>query len=156
MQSLKLLQSTWVLSNISAINEWKWNFIALIGPLLEGLMFLHIYKTAVLYCILMLVYYFVWSARKGSSCCLVVLLFKCAFLLFAFVYICVALGDPPVLGFDMIPWWGILLISLACGLLTSIVVWFIVCPRLKKKIERKSHFCQSDSLFNSMWLSFLT
>uniref|UniRef100_A0AAX7UGJ1 Phosphate transporter n=1 Tax=Astatotilapia calliptera TaxID=8154 RepID=A0AAX7UGJ1_ASTCA len=42
----------------------------------------------------------------------------------------------PVLGFDMIPWWGILLISLACGLLTSIVVWFIVCPRLKKKIER--------------------
>uniref|UniRef100_A0A669DNV3 Phosphate transporter n=1 Tax=Oreochromis niloticus TaxID=8128 RepID=A0A669DNV3_ORENI len=42
----------------------------------------------------------------------------------------------PVLGFDLIPWWGILLISLACGLLTSIVVWFIVCPRLKKKIER--------------------
>uniref|UniRef100_A0A3Q0SWW1 Phosphate transporter n=1 Tax=Amphilophus citrinellus TaxID=61819 RepID=A0A3Q0SWW1_AMPCI len=42
----------------------------------------------------------------------------------------------PVLGFEMIPWWGILLISLACALLTSIVVWFIVCPRLKKKIER--------------------
>ncbi|XP_031598369.1 sodium-dependent phosphate transporter 1-B [Oreochromis aureus] len=42
----------------------------------------------------------------------------------------------PVLGFGLIPWWGILLISLACGLLTSIVVWFIVCPRLKKKIER--------------------
>uniref|UniRef100_A0AAX7SFY4 Phosphate transporter n=1 Tax=Astatotilapia calliptera TaxID=8154 RepID=A0AAX7SFY4_ASTCA len=60
----------------------------------------------------------------------------------------------PVLGFDMIPWWGILLISLACGLLTSIVVWFIVCPRLKKKIERKSHFCQSDSLFNSIQVHF--
>uniref|UniRef100_A0A8C6MF30 Phosphate transporter n=1 Tax=Nothobranchius furzeri TaxID=105023 RepID=A0A8C6MF30_NOTFU len=42
----------------------------------------------------------------------------------------------PVLGFDKIPWWGILLISLACGLLTAIVVWLIVCPRLKKKIER--------------------
>uniref|UniRef100_A0A8C6M9Z8 Phosphate transporter n=1 Tax=Nothobranchius furzeri TaxID=105023 RepID=A0A8C6M9Z8_NOTFU len=41
----------------------------------------------------------------------------------------------PVLGFDKIPWWGILLISLACGLLTAIVVWLIVCPRLKKKIE---------------------
>uniref|UniRef100_A0A1A8A380 Phosphate transporter n=1 Tax=Nothobranchius furzeri TaxID=105023 RepID=A0A1A8A380_NOTFU len=41
-----------------------------------------------------------------------------------------------VLGFDKIPWWGILLISLACGLLTAIVVWLIVCPRLKKKIER--------------------
>uniref|UniRef100_A0A7N6FKC4 Phosphate transporter n=1 Tax=Anabas testudineus TaxID=64144 RepID=A0A7N6FKC4_ANATE len=45
----------------------------------------------------------------------------------------------PVLGFDNIPWWGILLISLAFSLLTGIVVWFIVCPRLKKKIERKLH-----------------
>ncbi|XP_012731854.2 sodium-dependent phosphate transporter 1-B [Fundulus heteroclitus] len=42
----------------------------------------------------------------------------------------------PVLGLDKIPWWGILLISLACALLTAIGVWFIVCPRLKKKIER--------------------
>ncbi|KAM9841316.1 sodium-dependent phosphate transporter 1-B isoform 1-T2 [Aulostomus maculatus] len=42
----------------------------------------------------------------------------------------------PMLGFDKIPWWGILLISLGCSLLTAIVVWFIVCPRLKKKIER--------------------
>ncbi|XP_029024790.1 sodium-dependent phosphate transporter 1-B [Betta splendens] len=42
----------------------------------------------------------------------------------------------PMLGFDKIPWWGTLLISLACSLLTGIVVWFIVCPLLKKKIER--------------------
>ncbi|XP_076019678.1 sodium-dependent phosphate transporter 1-B-like [Genypterus blacodes] len=42
----------------------------------------------------------------------------------------------PMLGFDKIPWWGILLISLAFSLLTALVVWFIVCPRLKKKIER--------------------
>uniref|UniRef100_A0A7N8XIW7 Phosphate transporter n=1 Tax=Mastacembelus armatus TaxID=205130 RepID=A0A7N8XIW7_9TELE len=42
----------------------------------------------------------------------------------------------PVLGFDKIAWWGTLLISLACSLVTAIVVWFIVCPRLKKKIER--------------------
>ncbi|KAM9306695.1 sodium-dependent phosphate transporter 1-B [Pholidichthys leucotaenia] len=42
----------------------------------------------------------------------------------------------PVMGFGEIPWWGTLLISLACSLLTAIVVWFIVCPRLKKKIER--------------------
>ncbi|XP_055730560.1 sodium-dependent phosphate transporter 1-B-like [Salvelinus fontinalis] len=43
----------------------------------------------------------------------------------------------PMLGFDKIPWWGTLLISLACGVLTALLVWFIVCPRLKKKIERK-------------------
>ncbi|CAN9504920.1 unnamed protein product [Ophioblennius macclurei] len=42
----------------------------------------------------------------------------------------------PMLGFDKVPWWGILLISLGCSLLTALVVWFVVCPRLKKKIER--------------------
>uniref|UniRef100_A0A3B3TGC3 Phosphate transporter n=1 Tax=Poecilia latipinna TaxID=48699 RepID=A0A3B3TGC3_9TELE len=47
----------------------------------------------------------------------------------------------PELGIDNIPWWGILLISLGCALLTGIVVWFVVCPRLKKKIERKSKLC---------------
>ncbi|XP_074547176.1 sodium-dependent phosphate transporter 1-B [Halichoeres trimaculatus] len=41
----------------------------------------------------------------------------------------------PMLGFDKIPWWGTLLISMGLSLLTAIVVWFIVCPRLKKKIE---------------------
>ncbi|XP_019720947.1 sodium-dependent phosphate transporter 1-B isoform X2 [Hippocampus comes] len=42
----------------------------------------------------------------------------------------------PMLGFDKLPWWGILLISLGCALLTAVAVWFVVCPRLKKKIER--------------------
>uniref|UniRef100_A0A8C3ABF0 Phosphate transporter n=1 Tax=Cyclopterus lumpus TaxID=8103 RepID=A0A8C3ABF0_CYCLU len=42
----------------------------------------------------------------------------------------------PMLGFDNIPWWGTLLISLGFSVLTALVVWFIVCPRLKKKIER--------------------
>ncbi|XP_078480578.1 sodium-dependent phosphate transporter 1 [Lampetra planeri] len=37
---------------------------------------------------------------------------------------------------NVIPWWGILLITSGCSLLTAVVVWFIVCPRLKKKIER--------------------
>ncbi|XP_034564889.1 sodium-dependent phosphate transporter 1-B [Notolabrus celidotus] len=41
----------------------------------------------------------------------------------------------PMLGFDKVPWWGTLLISLGLSVVTAIVVWFIVCPRLKKKIE---------------------
>ncbi|XP_056146782.1 sodium-dependent phosphate transporter 1-B isoform X2 [Lampris incognitus] len=41
-----------------------------------------------------------------------------------------------MLGFDNLPWWGIVLLSLFCSLLTAVVVWFIVCPHLKKKIER--------------------
>ncbi|XP_034547150.1 sodium-dependent phosphate transporter 1-A [Notolabrus celidotus] len=43
----------------------------------------------------------------------------------------------PLLGFDRVPWWGTLCIALGCALLTGLVVWFIVCPRLKKKIKRE-------------------
>uniref|UniRef100_A0A673G1I9 Phosphate transporter n=1 Tax=Sinocyclocheilus rhinocerous TaxID=307959 RepID=A0A673G1I9_9TELE len=46
----------------------------------------------------------------------------------------------PMLGFDRIPWWGTLLISLGCALLTAAVVWFIVCPLLKKKMKSKYLF----------------
>ncbi|XP_070690122.1 sodium-dependent phosphate transporter 1-A [Pempheris klunzingeri] len=42
----------------------------------------------------------------------------------------------PLLGFDRVPWWGTLCISLGCALVTALVVWFIVCPRLKRKIKR--------------------
>ncbi|MBN3296972.1 S20AB protein, partial [Amia calva] len=42
----------------------------------------------------------------------------------------------PLLGFDKIPFWGILVITLGCAVLTALIVWFIVCPRLKKKIEQ--------------------
>uniref|UniRef100_A0A9J7ZAX6 Phosphate transporter n=1 Tax=Cyprinus carpio carpio TaxID=630221 RepID=A0A9J7ZAX6_CYPCA len=44
----------------------------------------------------------------------------------------------PMLGFDRIPWWGTLLISLGFALLTAAVVWFIVCPQLKKKIKSQN------------------
>uniref|UniRef100_A0A8C9VSK6 Phosphate transporter n=1 Tax=Scleropages formosus TaxID=113540 RepID=A0A8C9VSK6_SCLFO len=44
----------------------------------------------------------------------------------------------PMLGFDKLAWWATLLISLACAVITAVVVWFFVCPYLKKKIERKA------------------
>lgn len=53
-----------------------------------------------------------------------------------------------VLGFDKVPWWGTLLISIGCSLLTALIVWFIVCPRLKKKIERKLHAFNWTRLFS--------
>ncbi|XP_030634453.1 sodium-dependent phosphate transporter 1-A [Chanos chanos] len=43
----------------------------------------------------------------------------------------------PLLGFDRVPWWGTLLISLGCAVVTAMVVVFVVCPRLKKKIKRE-------------------
>uniref|UniRef100_A0A8C5E6T0 Phosphate transporter n=1 Tax=Gouania willdenowi TaxID=441366 RepID=A0A8C5E6T0_GOUWI len=43
----------------------------------------------------------------------------------------------PLLGFDRVPWWGTICISLGCALITAVLVWFVVCPRLKKKIEEE-------------------
>ncbi|XP_047449016.1 sodium-dependent phosphate transporter 1-A [Mugil cephalus] len=43
----------------------------------------------------------------------------------------------PLLGFDRLPWWGTLCIALGCAFVTALVVWFVVCPRLKKKIKRE-------------------
>ncbi|XP_027031143.1 sodium-dependent phosphate transporter 1-B [Tachysurus fulvidraco] len=43
----------------------------------------------------------------------------------------------PMLGFDQLPWWGILLISIGFGIFTALLVWFIVCPYLKRKIKRE-------------------
>ncbi|XP_061761011.1 sodium-dependent phosphate transporter 1-A isoform X1 [Nerophis ophidion] len=44
----------------------------------------------------------------------------------------------PMLGFDRVPWWGTVCISLGCGVITQLVVWFVVCPRLKKKIKQET------------------
>ncbi|KAG7489421.1 sodium-dependent phosphate transporter 1-A-like [Solea senegalensis] len=43
-----------------------------------------------------------------------------------------------MLGFDRVPWWGTLSISLGCAVVTALVVWFVVCPRLRKKIKRET------------------
>uniref|UniRef100_A0A8C9S6U9 Phosphate transporter n=1 Tax=Scleropages formosus TaxID=113540 RepID=A0A8C9S6U9_SCLFO len=51
----------------------------------------------------------------------------------------------PMLGFDKLAWWATLLISLACAVITAVVVWFFVCPYLKKKIEREIQSSPSES-----------
>ncbi|XP_076126140.1 sodium-dependent phosphate transporter 1-A [Alosa pseudoharengus] len=43
----------------------------------------------------------------------------------------------PMLGFDRVPWWGTILISLGFAVITAIFVWVVVCPRLKRKIKRE-------------------
>lgn len=53
-----------------------------------------------------------------------------------------------VLGFDRVPWWGTLCIALGCAVVTALVVWFVVCPRLKRKIKREyvAAFTQETNL----------
>ncbi|KAM3610959.1 uncharacterized protein V6R79_011245 [Siganus canaliculatus] len=43
----------------------------------------------------------------------------------------------PLLGFDRVPWWGTLAIATGAAFVTAMFVWFLVCPRLKKKIKRE-------------------
>lgn len=42
-----------------------------------------------------------------------------------------------MLGFDKLPLWGTILISVGCAVLCALIVWFFVCPRMKRKIERE-------------------
>lgn len=51
----------------------------------------------------------------------------------------------PLLGFDKIPLWGMITISVGCSVICALVVWFFICPRLKKKIEREIKSSPSES-----------
>ncbi|CAN7998953.1 unnamed protein product [Ixodes hexagonus] len=42
---------------------------------------------------------------------------------------------PQMLKFNLIPWWGALVVALSIAVISAIVVWFIVVPRLRKTIE---------------------
>lgn len=58
-----------------------------------------------------------------------------------------------VLGFDKLPLWGILLISAGSAVVCALVVWFFVCPRMKKKIDRKYRVPLQSSGKGMFWLT---
>ncbi|NXO03872.1 S20A1 protein, partial [Rhinopomastus cyanomelas] len=51
----------------------------------------------------------------------------------------------PLLGFDKLPLWGVLLVSAGSAAVCALGVWFFVCPRMKKKIEREIKSSPSES-----------
>ncbi|MEE6478946.1 hypothetical protein FKM82_012055 [Ascaphus truei] len=51
----------------------------------------------------------------------------------------------PLLGFDKIPLWGIIVISLGSAVICALFVWFFICPRMRKKIEREIKSSPSES-----------
>ncbi|XP_004633282.1 sodium-dependent phosphate transporter 1 isoform X1 [Octodon degus] len=51
----------------------------------------------------------------------------------------------PLLGFDKLPLWGTILISVGCAVICALIVWFFVCPRMKRKIEREIKSSPSES-----------
>ncbi|RWS14178.1 sodium-dependent phosphate transporter 1-A-like protein [Dinothrombium tinctorium] len=44
---------------------------------------------------------------------------------------------PKALKFDLIPWWGVLLISTGLGVAVALAVWFLVVPKQREQIEDK-------------------
>lgn len=61
-----------------------------------------------------------------------------------------------VLGFDKLPLWGILLISAGSAVVCALVVWFFVCPRMKKKIDRKYHVPLQSLGKGTLWLTYFS
>nr|XP_048315967.1 sodium-dependent phosphate transporter 1 isoform X1 [Myodes glareolus] len=51
----------------------------------------------------------------------------------------------PLLGFDKLPLWGTILISVGCAVFSALFVWFFVCPRMKRRIEREIKSSPSES-----------
>ncbi|KAJ6658728.1 hypothetical protein lerEdw1_019888 [Lerista edwardsae] len=51
----------------------------------------------------------------------------------------------PLLGLDKIPLWGIILISIGSAVICALVVWFWVCPRMKRKIDQEIKSSPSES-----------
>ncbi|XP_049640355.1 sodium-dependent phosphate transporter 1 [Suncus etruscus] len=51
----------------------------------------------------------------------------------------------PLLGFDKLPLWGTILITVGCAVFCALIVWFFVCPRMKRKIEREIKSSPSES-----------
>ncbi|XP_058050285.1 sodium-dependent phosphate transporter 1-like [Ahaetulla prasina] len=51
----------------------------------------------------------------------------------------------PLLGFDKIPLWGLILVSSGSAILCALFVWFFICPRMKKKIEQEIKPSPSES-----------
>ncbi|XP_006903203.1 PREDICTED: sodium-dependent phosphate transporter 1-like [Elephantulus edwardii] len=51
----------------------------------------------------------------------------------------------PLLGFDKLPLWVTILISVGCAVFCALFVWFFVCPRMKRKIEREIKCSPSES-----------
>ncbi|XP_072913129.1 sodium-dependent phosphate transporter 1-like [Hemitrygon akajei] len=54
----------------------------------------------------------------------------------------------PLLGFDRIPLWGTILITLGSAVICAFIVWFIVCPRMKRKIERERKVCNLGNMLD--------
>ncbi|XP_065284020.1 sodium-dependent phosphate transporter 1-A isoform X2 [Dermacentor albipictus] len=118
-----------VARGLRGIRWWELGKIVLswfISPVLSGIL------SAVLY---MLIQFLILRKEKPLEPGLRSLPFFYGFTLFINVFSVVHDG-PHLLRFNLIPWWGAMIVALSVALISVIVVWFFIVPRLRATIER--------------------
>ncbi|XP_075733223.1 na[+]-dependent inorganic phosphate cotransporter type III isoform X2 [Rhipicephalus microplus] len=118
-----------VARGLRGIRWWELGKIVLswfISPVLSGI------ASSVLY---MLIQFLILRKEKPLEPGLRSLPFFYGFTLFINVFSVVHDG-PHMLRFDLIPWWGAMIIAGSIALISIIVVWFFIVPRLRATIEK--------------------
>ncbi|XP_050039132.2 sodium-dependent phosphate transporter 1-B isoform X1 [Dermacentor andersoni] len=118
-----------VARGLRGIRWWELGKIVLswfISPVLSGIV------SAVLY---MLIQFLILRKEKPLEPGLRSLPFFYGFTLFINIFSVVHDG-PQLLRFNLIPWWGAMIVALSIALISVIVVWFFIVPRLRATIER--------------------
>ncbi|XP_077519351.1 na[+]-dependent inorganic phosphate cotransporter type III isoform X4 [Amblyomma americanum] len=118
-----------VARGLSGIRWWELGKIVLswfVSPVLSGIISTALY---------MLIQFFILRKEKPLEPGLRSLPFFYGFTLFINVFSVVHDG-PHLLRFNLIPWWGAMIIAVSIAVIAIIVVWFFIVPRLRVTIEK--------------------
>lgn len=118
-----------VARGLRGIHWWELGKIVLswfVSPVLSGFISVLLY---------LLIQFLILRKEKPLEPGLRSLPFFYGFTLFVNVFSVVHDG-PHMLRFDLIPWWGAMIVAVSVALISMLVVWFFIVPRLRVTIER--------------------
>lgn len=118
-----------VARGVQGIHWWELGKIVLswfVSPVLSGIV------SVVLY---LLIQFLILKKEKPLEPGLRSLPFFYGFTLFVNVFSVVHDG-PHLLKFNLIPWWGAIVVAVGVAIISGLIVWFVVVPKLRTIIER--------------------
>lgn len=118
-----------VARGLRGIHWWELGKIVLswfVSPVLSGFISVLLY---------LLIQFLILRKEKPLEPGLRSLPFFYGFTLFVNVFSVVHDG-PRMLRFDLIPWWGAMIVAISVAVISMLVVWFFIVPRLRVTIER--------------------
>lgn len=118
-----------VARGLRGIHWWELGKIVLswfVSPVLSGFISVLLY---------LLIQFLILRKEKPLEPGLRSLPFFYGFTLFVNVFSVVHDG-PRMLKFDLIPWWGAMIVAVSVAVISMLVVWFFIVPRLRVTIER--------------------